>query len=114
MTELIAFCGLDCATCQAYIAAQNDDDEARAVTAEAWSHEYHANIRAEDINCDGCASTSGRLVSHCNICEIRQCGLGKGLANCAHCDDFACERLAAFFEMVPDARQRLEAVRAAL
>jgi len=35
--EMLAYCGLVCTDCNAYIAKQNDDDELRRKTAEEWS-----------------------------------------------------------------------------
>jgi hypothetical protein len=47
-------------------------------------------------------------------CEIRKCGKEKGVINCAHCSDYACEKLVKFFEMVPDAKTRLDEIKAKL
>ena len=37
MNKMIAFCGLDCTKCDAYIATQTNDDALRAQTAKLWS-----------------------------------------------------------------------------
>ena len=37
MKKLIAYCGLDCEKCDAYIATQNDDQALRKKTAELWT-----------------------------------------------------------------------------
>ena len=113
MGEMIAICGLPCKECGAFKATRADDDELRAATAKEWSQMYNADLKPEDINCDGCRG-GGVLFQHCTVCEIRKCGVARGVDNCAHCDEYACEKLDEFFKMVPDCRARLDAVRAEL
>lgn len=108
--EKIAICGLACSSCPAYIATQKDDDAERRSVAEKWSREFNTTFSPEDINCDGCVS-DGRIFRYCSICEIRKCGKGKGVLNCGYCDDYGCEKLTKWFEMVPDAKNTLERVR---
>jgi hypothetical protein len=114
MAEKISVCGLDCGACPAYQATQKNDDAERKKVAETWSKEYGADIKPEDINCDGCTSKTGPYFSNCNVCEIRKCGLEHSVENCAHCGDYACDKLTKFFEMVPDAKTRLDGVKAGL
>ena len=111
MEKMIGFCGIVCTECPAFLATQKDDDYERSKVAELWSRQYNAEIGAEEINCDGCLLEGGRLFSYCKICEIRKCGQEKGLKNCAYCDEYACEKLNKFFEMVPTAKIALEEVR---
>lgn len=110
---MIAYCGLVCTECPAYLATLEDDDDQRRKVAENWSRDYNADIKPEDINCEGCLPGRSVYFSHCNVCEIRACGTSRGLQNCAYCDDFACERLEPFLEAVPDARGRLTQIRSA-
>ena len=109
MAKLYAFCGLDCSGCPAYIGTQKDDNEMRAKLAEEWSKEYGANFKPEDINCDGCTSKA-RHIPYCAMCEIRVCGIKKGVENCAFCDEYKCEKLTKFHEMAPEAGKNLEAI----
>ena len=37
MNDYIAYCGLDCAACEARLATVNNDDELRIKVAEEWS-----------------------------------------------------------------------------
>jgi len=110
MERMIAYCGLDCAKCEGYQASQADDDGKRAKVARDWSARYRADIRPEQINCDGCRG-EGRKFSHCNNCEIRRCGVERGVDNCARCDEYACEKLEAFFQVAPEARAALDGLR---
>jgi hypothetical protein len=114
MDEVIAFCGITCHECGAFLATRDDSDEKRAEVAQLWSKEFKADIKPEDINCEGCISDGENLFSHTKVCEIRKCGKEKDIANCAYCSDYACEKLEKFFEMVPDAKKRLDGIRAKL
>lgn len=107
-----AYCGLDCGTCGAYIATAKDDDAARQAVADQWCKEYGANVKAEDINCDGCASDSARLFRHCNVCEIRACARTKAVSNCGRCDQFGCATIESFLQQVPQCRDYLTGERA--
>jgi len=115
MEPLIGVCGLTCSDCSAYIATQAGDPAALEKVAAQWRQEYNVpTCTVADVICDGCI-TVGRKCSHCADCEIRACGLGRGVANCAHCADYtACTRIAGFFQMVPTARATLDSIRAAL
>ena len=82
MAEGIAYCGLDCSGCEAYLATLARDDDKRAEVAKAWSARYNADIRPEQINCDGCRA-EGRKFFYCAwMCELRKCGVQRGVENC--------------------------------
>jgi hypothetical protein len=106
-----AKCGLGCSECPAYIATQKNDDALRAETAKKWSEMFKSDIKAADINCDGCQSDGGRLFSYCSICEIRKCAREKKVATCAACPEYSCAKLDAFLANVPEARKALEELR---
>jgi hypothetical protein len=114
MKEMIAYCGLACHECGAYLATVNDDNEKRAEVAAEWSKLFKAEIKPESINCDGCQSNTGRLFSYCNACEIRKCGHEKSVQNCAYCADYACDKLEWIFKAVPQTKQQLDQIKAAL
>ncbi len=111
---MIAFCGLVCNECPAFIATKEDDDNKRKETAEQWSKQFNTSIKPEDINCEGCVSDSEILFSHPRVCEIRKCGKEKGILNCAHCDEYTCDRLNEFFKSVPSAKVTLNSIRKTL
>ncbi|MEA2104275.1 MAG: DUF3795 domain-containing protein [Candidatus Cloacimonadota bacterium] len=111
MSKMIAYCGIVCTECPAYIATKNNDEDLRKKTATEWSKTYGAEIKPENIYCDGCLQDEGHLIGHCAECEIRACGKEKKVENCAYCDDFACEKLEKFFEFVPTAKKVLENIR---
>ena len=112
MERLIATCGLDCASCPAYQVTREGDSKALEALAVTWSEEYGATLTAEDCACMSCHSATGPWMSHCAECEIRACGIEKGLGTCAECTDYACDKLAKFFDVVPDAKATLDGLRA--
>ena len=112
--DKISFCGINCSQCEAFIATKNDDDKLRRETAEKWSKTYSADIKPEYINCRGCISTEEPLFSHCKVCEYRLCGIDKGVENCAHCDEYACEKLANFHTHVAEAKNTLDKIKEGL
>jgi hypothetical protein len=111
MGKMVAFCGLVCTDCKAFIATQEDDDAKRRNVAEAWSKAFGKDIKPEEIDCDGCLTRNGRHIGYCDICEIRKCGMEKSVENCAYCVDYKCEKLAKFFEQAPEAEKTLEGIR---
>ncbi|MBI4871590.1 MAG: DUF3795 domain-containing protein [Candidatus Riflebacteria bacterium] len=114
MTKMISMCGLDCAGCPAFLARLNNDQALREKTAVEWSAQFQCDFKAADINCVGCLVREGAHIGHCSECEMRLCGLAKGVKNCAHCGDYPCAPLSKFLEMVPPAKANLEEVRKSL
>jgi hypothetical protein len=115
MDKMIAYCGLVCTDCPAYVATQADDRSALERVAAQWREEFDApNITAGWVICDGCLGTAGHKCGHCSECDIRACAMALNVANCAHCADYACDRLEGFFGFVPDARTLLDGIRADL
>jgi hypothetical protein len=111
MEQMISRCGLRCNECAAFKATKSDDDEKRREVAVKWSKQYKADIKPEDINCQGCLSTGERVFNHCNVCQIRKCGIEKKVPNCAHCDEYICDKLEDFLKIAPGNRKLLEKIR---
>ena len=114
MGKMIAFCGLVCTECPAFIATQEDDREGLKRVAAQWSQQFNTSIAPEDCICDGCLAFEGRLSSYCHVCEIRACGIKRDVQNCAYCDDYPCQELEKFFAFAPDAKATLEGIRQSL
>jgi hypothetical protein len=115
VNQMIAYCGLICTECPAYIATQADDRAALERVAAQWREEFNApEITVQSVICDGCLGTTGRKCGHCFECEIRACAMGRAVINCAHCDDYGCETITSFFGFAPEARSRLDGIRAQL
>jgi len=108
---MIAYCGLDCSKCGAFLATQANDDALRAKTSEEWSKAFGADIDPKDINCTGCTSDGLKFHYCANICEIRKCAHGRKVGTCAECGDYACAKLDEFFKMAPNAKETLDSLR---
>ncbi|HYK89715.1 MAG TPA: DUF3795 domain-containing protein [Acidobacteriota bacterium] len=118
MSGLIAYCGLNCRTCQIYLATRVSDKEQqirmKTDIARLCREHYGLEYEPEDItDCDGCAQ-GGRLFSGCSVCLIRKCAVEKSVENCAYCDEYVCANLAAHFSSEPTAKTRLDEIRSGI
>ena len=95
MKDFIAYCGLDCETCEARIATLNNDDELRRKVAKHWSELNGVEITPEMINCSGCRIPGVKTPYSDSLCPIRQCAIKKGFSTCGDCSELeACEKAA--------------------
>lgn len=109
MKNMIAYCGLDCEKCDAYLATLNDDSALREKTAKLWSELNHVPILPEHINCDGCRANGKKTVYCDSLCPIRQCGQKKGVATCGSCPELKrCETVGMVISNNPDALNNLK------
>ena len=107
MEKLIAYCGLNCAECDAYIATKNNDQALKEKTAAEWSKNYNFAFTPDMINCTSCRG-NGVKVGHCSECEMRKCASGKSIVNCGACGEFkTCKTINDFLAMVPAAMDNL-------
>lgn len=109
MEEMISYCGLNCLKCPAFKATVENSAEKRARVATRWSKIYNAELKAEDIVCDGC-TVGKRTFHHCRVCEIRICGIKEKVKNCAFCKQYPCDKLKEFHKHVPSAGTRLKKI----
>jgi hypothetical protein len=112
---MLAYCGLICDTCPIFLATKESDMdkkiEMRVDIARKCTEYFGRSHTHEDItDCDGCCSDSGRLF--CKACRIRSCATAKSIENCAYCADYPCEELENIFAMDPDAKERLDQIKA--
>ncbi len=108
--RMIAYCGLECSKCPAYLATQADDDKLRADCARLWSEWAKITINPEQINCDGCKA-EGRLFFFCNACSIKKCAVNRGIELCGTCTDYVCEKLEKLAALDPNIRKMIESHR---
>ena len=96
MKHYIAYCGLDCETCEARIATIHNDDALREKVARLWSELNGVEITPEMIDCVGCR-IDGVKTPYCDsLCPIRQCAMGKQMETCGSCREMErCEKLGA-------------------
>ena len=94
MKKYIAYCGLDCESCEARLATVNNDATLRQKVAKEWSKLNGVEITPEMINCVGCR-IDGIKTPYCEaLCPIRQCALKRNLETCGSCGEMdGCEKL---------------------
>lgn len=109
--NLISFCGLICNDCPAFIARKTDDEDLRKKTAEGWSTEEFP-LEPGDIDCDGCTGES--TMKFCAVCDVRICGMEKGIQNCAYCVEYPCKKLEMPWSQSPEAKERLDQIKETL
>ena len=106
---MIAYCGLDCEKCDAYIATINDDQTLREKTAKQWAELNNAPILPEHINCLGCRVHGVKTVFCDSLCEIRQCALKKSVMTCGDCPNMdECRTVGAIIANNPEAVNNLK------
>ena len=109
MRDIIAYCGLNCEKCDAYIATINDDLALREKTAKLWAELNQAPILPEHINCEGCRA-DGRKTVYCeSLCAIRQCAVKKGVTTCGDCPELeSCQTVGMILSNNPAALENLK------
>ncbi len=112
MNAYIAYCGLDCESCEARLATVRQDEALRQKVAREWSELNGVEITPEMIHCTGCR-VPGVKTPYCDsLCPIRQCAMGRQVETCGSCPEMkACEKLGAITGNNPDALRRLESGR---
>ncbi len=108
MKQMIAFCGLDCEQCDAYIATKESDEVLRAAVAKKWSELNGVEITPDMIYCDGCRM-DGRKTPYCeSLCPIKKCAMQNSYATCADCPELrTCKDLSMIIGNNEKARRNL-------
>lgn len=109
MNKVLAVCGLDCATCGAFIASKTNDDELRKKVAAEWAQAYGFAFTPEMINCHGCLAADGVQIGHCAECGMRLCAIGKKTESCGDCAEYPCKQVSDFHAQVPEAKANISA-----
>ena len=109
MKTYIAYCGLDCESCEARIATVDDNDSLRQKVAKEWSDLNGVEITPEMIHCVGCR-IDGVKTPYCeSLCPIRQCALSRKVETCGSCAEMErCKKLGAITGNNADALKRLK------
>ncbi|MCR4706710.1 MAG: DUF3795 domain-containing protein [Clostridiales bacterium] len=109
MNAYIAYCGLDCETCEARLATVNNDRKLREKVAELWSEMNGVTITPEMINCEGCRINGAKTPFCDSLCPIRQCALGRKVQTCGNCGEMnTCEKLSMITNNNEEARKNLK------
>ena len=109
MGRMIAYCGLDCEKCDAYLATIHDDQALREKTAKLWAELNGAPILPEHINCVGCRTDGVKTLFCDQLCKIRQCAQEKGVTTCGNCEDMEqCQKIRMVISENPDVMENLK------
>ena len=88
--RMTAACGLNCAECDIFQAA--DDLEIAQRIVDWFSREQGIRLKPEDVRCEGCKGSREKHWSP--DCWILQCCVDdKALEFCCECEDFPCAKL---------------------
>lgn len=109
MEKVIAYCGIKCHECPAFLATVNNDLEEKRKISETWSTEEYP-LKPEDVECYGCTSTK-KILSFCGDCDIRECGIKQKVETCATCKDYTCDKLNKVFDRNPEAKNTLDMIK---
>jgi len=112
--RMVAYCGLICTECDAFIATQAENMEALERMAKEATKQLGAEMTVADAMCDGCRAATGRQIGYCHECAIRLCGVQKHIDNCAHCGDYPCEKIESFSKPGSAHRKTLDGIHASL
>jgi hypothetical protein len=111
---MIAYCGIDCAKCPLYRLPRLGE---RLHLAGLFQRLLKGRMKSLGLKppegyliCDGCTAIDARMHKPCLNCVVRCCAMEMGVANCARCARFGCERLQGVWQatVFRDARARLE------
>lgn len=101
MDEMLSLCCFRCDLCLAWRPNVEREDRRRELS-DGWHTYFGFRVPPGEIVCDGCTRDAGAVTLDSG-CPVRPCVLGRGLASCAECEDYPCdrirERLIAFEEL---------------
>ncbi len=106
--EFIAYCGLNCETCEARTATVNNDDALREKVAKHWSELNGVEITPEMINCMGCR-IEGAKTPYCeSLCPIRRCAQERKVDTCGSCTNVkTCDKVGMILGNNEEAKRNL-------
>ena len=105
-SKRIAYCGMDCGKCDAYIATMRNDEALREKTAKLWSQMNGVEITGDMIHCAGCRA-DGVKTPYCeSLCPVRPCAVSRHMETCGSCTEMEkCDLVGAMFKNNPEAHR---------
>ena len=98
MKAHIAKCGYRCDLCSAFKPELTDAE--KQDISRAFGRYFGMEVRPDDVKtCEGCNSSD---VPNDKECPVFPCVRQKGIDNCAHCDDFGCDKLKQRMDVVEE------------
>ena len=97
MEPIIARCGYRCDLCPVHESNLKSEADKQQM-CDAWAKYLGSKAQPEEItSCKGCQAEGNQGDENC---PVRPCAAAKGLANCAHCSDFDCDKLKSKMDLV--------------
>ncbi|MHC4498632.1 MAG: DUF3795 domain-containing protein [Planctomycetota bacterium] len=97
MEPIISKCGYRCDLCPVYETNFKLDPDKKKM-CDAWNKYLGGNLEPDAIEiCRGCQEGEGDP-----DCDVQKCAQERKLVNCAHCSDFACDKLKARMNLVEE------------
>jgi len=93
MGEILSRCGYRCDLCLAYRPNIEANAANRQILSDGWHKYFGFRIPPEQIVCDGCMTQNPHPILIDKRCPVRPCVIERGLANCANCPDYVCDKL---------------------
>jgi hypothetical protein len=91
MEKILTRCGYRCDLCLAYRPNVTSNPENRQKLSDGWYMYFGFRVPPDEIYCDGCLDNNPLLIDR--GCPVRPCVIAKGLNNCAHCNQYTCDKL---------------------
>ena len=87
---IVSKCGYRCDLCPAQESNLKSETD-KKIMCDAWNKYIGGSIEPEAISaCGGCQAEGNQGDESC---PVRPCAIGKGVETCAHCEEFACEKV---------------------
>jgi hypothetical protein len=104
MQPIVARCGYRCDLCMAYRPNVEANPANPQTLSDGWFKYFGFRLLPEQIICDGCMAESLERIDQ--ECPVRPCATVRGLDNCAHCEEYVCDRLRERLVVYEEVRQR--------
>lgn len=104
MREVLSRCGYRCDLCPAYEPNLKTLADRQRIS-EGWLKYFGFRIAPEEVGCVGCLNQGKHAYENC---PVRPCVVQRGLQNCAHCDNFGCEKLQPIMEFAKQLGKQFE------
>ena len=107
MEPVLTRCGYRCDLCLAYKHNVENSPMNQQKLSDGWHKYFGFRIPPEKIICDGCMSDNPKLIDL--GCPVRPCVIEMGLANCAECEHYICEKLTERLVVYEEVKNRVNA-----
>ena len=91
MEPVLSLCGFRCDLCLAYQPNIEAHPENRQILSDGWHTYFGFRLPPEAIFCAGCSAEGKPTLDR--DCPVRPCASARGMPNCAHCENYICEKL---------------------